>query len=117
MARQLQQSGDKIQELLKKQKDFLRDVSHEVRTPLARLQVAADTLELEIKDGRALKQIKAEVLIIDQLVQDLLHLSQFDRPMRSHKLETISVFYFSRSVYEKFKDSCEQKKHIIECPK
>ena len=32
LARQLQQSGDKIQELLKKQKDFLRDVSHEVRT-------------------------------------------------------------------------------------
>ena len=92
LARQLQQSGDKIQELLKKQKDFLRDVSHEVRTPLARLQVAADTLELEIKDGRALKQIKAEVIIIDQLVQDLLHLSQFDRPMHSHKLETISVF-------------------------
>jgi len=87
LARQIKTSGIKIQELIKKQKDFLRDVSHEVRTPLARLQIAAETLELDISDGRALSQIKEEVLIIDQLVQDLLYLSHFDRPSHSHKIE------------------------------
>ena len=87
LARQIKTSGMKIQELIKKQKDFLRDVSHEVRTPLARLQIAAETLELDISDRRALSQIKEEVLIIDQLVQDLLYLSHFDRPSHSHKIE------------------------------
>ena len=75
LAQQLHTSGIKIQNLLKKQKDFLRDVSHEVRTPLARLQVAAETLELDARDERALNQIKHQVLVIDQLVQNLLHLS------------------------------------------
>jgi len=91
LARQLQKSGMKIQELLKKQKDFLRDVSHEVRTPLARLQIATETLELDAGDEKSLKQIKEEVLIIDQLVQDLLHLSHFDRPSQSNNIETFSI--------------------------
>lgn len=91
LAQQLQTSGIKIQNLLKKQKDFLRDVSHEVRTPLARLQVAAETLELDASDERALNQIKHQVLVIDQLVQNLLHLSHFDRPSQSHNIESIPL--------------------------
>ena len=91
LARQLQLSGIKIQELIKKQKDLLRDVSHEVRTPLARLQIATETLQLDAGDKRALNQIKDEILIIDQLVQDLLHLSHFDRPSKSHQIENFKV--------------------------
>ena len=91
LARQLQLSGIKIQELIQKQKDLLRDVSHEVRTPLARLQIATETLQLDAGDKRALNQIKDEILIIDQLVQDLLHLSHFDRPSKSHQIENFKV--------------------------
>ncbi len=91
LARQLQASGTKIQTLLKKQQEFLRDVSHEVRAPLARLQVSAETLELDTNDRRALNQIKQEVQIIDQLVQDLLHLAHFDRPSQIHKIENIPL--------------------------
>ena len=91
LARQLQLSGIKIQELIKKQKDLLRDVSHEVRTPLARLQIATETLQLDAGDKRALNQIKDEILIIDQLVQDLLHLSHFDRPSKSHQIKNFNV--------------------------
>ena len=91
LARQLRESGMKIQDLIKNQKDLLRDVSHEVRSPLARLQVAAETLELDSKDKKALNQIKDEVTIIDQLVQDLLHLSHFDRPSVSHKIESFPL--------------------------
>lgn len=91
LARQLQTSGVKIQDLIRKQKDLVRDVSHEVRTPLARLQIATETLELDASDERAIRRIKEEVLIIDQLVQDLLHLSHFDRPSRSHEIESIPL--------------------------
>ena len=91
LARQLQSSGIKIKSLLSKQKDFLRDVSHEVRTPLARLQISAENLELDTNDKQALNQIKKEVQIIDKLVQDLLHLSYFDQPSKSHKIESIQL--------------------------
>jgi len=103
LARQIKTSGMKIQELIKKQKDFLRDVSHEVRTPLARLQIAAETLELDAGDERALNQIKEEVLIIDQLVQDLLYLSHFDRPSESHKTENFPLSILINKCVERSK--------------
>ena len=45
---------------------------------------------MDAGDERALNQIK-EVLIIDQLVQDLLYLSHFDRPSESHKTENFPL--------------------------
>ena len=76
LARQLESSGIKINQALKRQEEFVRDVSHEVRGPLARLQVAAERLEAAPADHDALAQIKREVLEVDDLVQDLLHLSK-----------------------------------------
>lgn len=103
LAKQLQTSGLKIQDLIKKQKELLRDVSHEVRTPLARLLIAAETLELDAGDERALNQIKEEVLIIDQLVQDLLYLSHFDRPSESHKTENFPLSILINKCVERSK--------------
>lgn len=89
LARQLKISGAKVKALLQKQKNLLRDVSHEVRTPLARLQIAAETVELDTGDERAINQIKQQVKVIDQLVQDLLNLSQFDHLSSSRNFENI----------------------------
>ena len=112
LARQLQTSGLKIQELLKKQKDFLRDVSHEVRTPLARLQIATETLELDASDEKSLRQIKEEVLIIDQLVQDLLHLSHFDRPSQYNNIETFPIINLVKECVNRSKIQAKLK-HVL----
>ena len=113
LAKQLQLSGIKIRDLVKKQKDLLRDVSHEVRTPLARLQIAAETLELDSSDERALSQIKEEVLTIDQLVQNLLHLSHFDRPSQTHKIECISISILVDQCIERSKMLASRKNVLI----
>ena len=113
LARQLQASDAKIRSLLNKQKKFLRDVSHEVRTPLARLQVAAATLELDSSDSQALSQIEYEVQTIDQLVQDLLHLSHFDRPSMSHKVEGINIVSLLDEFADRSRILTQQKKLTI----
>ena len=113
LARQLQLSGIKIRDLIRKQKDLLRDVSHEVRTPLARLQIAAETLELDSSDEIALRQIKEEVLTIDQLVQDLLHLSHFDRPSQNHKIECIPISILVNQCIERSKMLAARKNVLI----
>ena len=76
LARQLEESARRIKRLVQRQKEFWRDVSHEVRAPLARLQLAAESVEVDASDARALQQIQREVGNIDRLVQDLLHLSR-----------------------------------------
>ena len=113
LARQLKTSGIKIEELIKKQKDFLRDVSHEVRTPLARMQIAVETLELDTSDEKSMNQIKNEVLIVDKLVQDLLHLSHFDHPSKNHKIDTITVYNLVHQCIDRSKILARSKNILI----
>ena len=91
LARQLKMSAEKIRDLLQQQKEFLRDVSHEVRTPLARLQVAAESVELDASDEQSVQRIQREVQLIDQLVHDLLHLSLSDQPLSAQRVENIAI--------------------------
>lgn len=85
LARQLTASAQQIKSLLQRQKDFVRDVSHEVRSPLARLQVASECLEVDPSDARALARISREIVVIDQLVQGLLQLSRTERAMQGRE--------------------------------
>ena len=91
LSRQLSTSAIKIRQLLQQQQEFVRDVSHEVRTPLARLRVAAETVELDPSDARALQHIQREVDVIDELVQDLLHLAHVDYPLSQPAFEPVAI--------------------------
>ena len=91
LARQLKASATKIKVLMQRQKDFLRDVSHEVKTPLARLQIASESVSIDPSDKSAITHIHREVEVIDQLVQDLLHLSHSERPLEELSFESIAI--------------------------
>ncbi len=82
LARQLKASAEQTGETIQRQQEFIRDVSHEVRSPLARLQVASETVLLDPSDTQALELIEREVSTIDQLVDDLLQLSKADAGVR-----------------------------------
>ncbi len=71
-----------IERLHKIRKDFLEDFSHEVRTPLAGLRSAAETLQaggLAIQDEEALRQVMLRQLSrIERLVKDLSELNRIE---------------------------------------
>ncbi|MEO6488240.1 MAG: ATP-binding protein, partial [Thermoanaerobaculia bacterium] len=79
-------------------KDFLDDFSHEVRTPLAGLRSAAETLEsggLTREHEEALRQVMSRQLLrIERLVKDLSELNRVEsgelvlerRPVNVHEL-------------------------------
>ncbi len=76
LARQLKLSAEETRDALARQQELVRDVSHEVRTPLARLQLAAESLELCPTDEHAHRQMHREINHIDKLVHSLLHLNR-----------------------------------------
>lgn len=78
LARRLSASATKINQLMHRQREFFRDISHEVRAPLARLQLAAESIEISPHDQKAQAQLQREVTVIDELVQGLLKLSRTD---------------------------------------
>lgn len=59
-----------------KQKQFIVDASHELKTPLAIITASAESLELEPKEKKWLDNIKSEAERMNKLVTDLLVLAK-----------------------------------------
>jgi signal transduction histidine kinase len=80
LARDFDRMAERIQSLLDGQKRLLGDVSHELRSPLARLMVALTMAERAspTETGRYLERIKLEAHRLDHLIGQLLMLSRID---------------------------------------
>lgn len=70
-----------IEETLNKQKQFISDASHELKTPLAVICANADILETEIGNNKWLTYIQKEVGSMDKLVNSLLSLARVEKEM------------------------------------
>lgn len=83
VAREFNRALERIEAADENRKTLLRDVSHELRSPLTRLQLAAAiAVRSEQQDGRdpspELQQVQREGERLDQLIAQLLELSQVE---------------------------------------
>ncbi|MBQ8961328.1 MAG: hypothetical protein IJ071_08985 [Ruminococcus sp.] len=67
-----------IQETFDKQKQFISDASHELKTPLTVISANADVLEGEIGDNKWLNYIQDQADRMNVLVNDLLSLTRLE---------------------------------------
>ena len=67
-----------IKTAFNKQKQFVSDASHELKTPLTVISANADVLEGEIGDNKWLKYIKSQTDRMNVLVNDLLNLTRLE---------------------------------------
>jgi|ADurb_H2B_03_Slu_FD_contig_21_3348801_length_1751_multi_14_in_0_out_0_1 signal transduction histidine kinase len=67
-----------VGEAFEKQKRFISDASHELKTPLSVISVNADVLENEIGENKYLGYIQSESLRMNALVNNLLTLAKLD---------------------------------------
>ena len=68
-----------VQESFDKQKQFVWDASHELKTPLAVISANSEALAGEIGENRWLNYIQSEVQRTDLLVKNLLTLARMDQ--------------------------------------
>lgn len=79
MATDFDQMSQRIQTLILMRDQLLHDVSHEIRSPLARLNLAIALIQKDPDNiQNSLKRIELEVNRLDQLVQELLSLSRLE---------------------------------------
>ncbi len=79
-------------ETLGAQKQLLHDVSHELRAPLSRLQVAAELIQQ--RDQKSLpyiQRIHAECERIDQLIQRILNFSRLEESIAMLPLDPVHL--------------------------
>lgn len=85
LARDFNRMGARLQDLICSQRQLLRDVSHELRSPLARLQVAlalAERAEKEERD-KLWPRLNRECERLDALIGEILALARLDADLGS----------------------------------
>ena len=68
-----------VDEAMEKQKQFVWDASHELKTPLAVISANAEALKTEVGENSALQYIQSEVDRTDHLIQNLLTLARLEK--------------------------------------
>ena len=80
-----------VEEGFKRQKQFVADASHELKTPLA--VISANTSVLENLHGRSqwTENIQADVSRMSRLINDMLRLARLEQPESEVKLSTFDM--------------------------
>lgn len=80
LSREFYNMAHRVEQLVEDQKLLLRDVSHELRSPLARLQVANELARLDADEGivNYLDRIELESNRLNEMIGDLLELAKLE---------------------------------------
>lgn len=87
-----------VKETFDKQKQFISDASHELKTPIAVISANTDVLEAEIGENKWLGYIRSESVRMGELVNELLYLARID-DKTGHKM-TMSRFNLTDAVLQ-----------------
>lgn len=98
-----------VEEAFLKQKQFIFDASHELKTPLSVIMTSAECLSKNPKETKWLDNIKSETERMNKLVLDLLNLAKYDNSYENRVLSVIdlsklvekSVLTFESLIYDK----------------
>ena len=97
-----------VEESFNKQKQFIQDASHELKTPLAVIIASSEALENNPNETKWLGNIKEEAENMNNLVSDLLEMAKSENKVQEQYLEENlsklvqkSVLTFESLIYEK----------------
>ena len=100
-------------------KEFVADVSHELKTPITSIMGYSDTLLEGDYDEETrtkfLKVISAEAKRMARLVTDLLTLSRYDSKKVTSDITDFDLGDLVKKCIEKLKFEIEKKNHSVEC--
>ena len=91
LARTFDTMADRIQTLLAAEWRLLLDISHELRSPLARLSVAAELARSDESRDRALAQIEKESERMNVLLAELLRVTRAEGDPASMQTEEVAL--------------------------
>ncbi len=92
--------ADRIEMLMTAERRLLQDVSHELRSPLARLEFAVELARTSPNREAAMDRIKKEVNRLSTLVAELLQVTRAEGDPASRNLEEISLDHLVRDLID-----------------
>jgi two-component system, OmpR family, sensor kinase len=78
LTRTFNEMAERVERLVRAEKDLLANVSHELRSPLARIRVALALLPRGAADDRRLGDVERDLAELDRLIEDVLTTARLD---------------------------------------
>ena len=98
LGRDFDTMADRVRDLLEAQRRLLRDVSHELRSPLARLRVALDLAQRKEDAAPALARIAQEADRLESLVGSVLTLARLEEGWAHHQRQAVPLSELLQSI-------------------
>jgi two-component system sensor histidine kinase CpxA len=83
--------ADRIEALVARQRQLISDVSHELRSPLARLNVALDLARERKGDDPAFDQAEQDMALLDEMIGRLLTIAKLDTAAQQLPMTEVDV--------------------------
>lgn len=117
LAEGLNQMGMKLNDYIQYQKQFISNVSHELKTPLAAIRGFSQYLYEGEQEDEELKKVYSHLLNesdrLTKLIQELLILSKFDKAAPELQIEKEDVSQLTLQVIEDMKSKAVKKDVLI----
>jgi len=113
LARDFDVMAERLREMLESQRRLLSDVSHELRSPLARLRVALELLEKSGNGERAIQRIGKEADELERLVSNLLSLARLESGQSTLERKQVSLQQILENVVNDAEfEAAAREKHV-----
>lgn len=107
--------AERLQGLVDRQRRLLHDVSHEMRSPLARVQAAVDLMRQQPERSlEFIERIERDTGRMDRLVGELLTLARLDAGIPGNISMSVDLSALIRSIVEDAKLEAEPKRCRVE---
>lgn len=100
LGRSFDSMADRIEMLLTAERRLLQDVSHELRSPLARLGFAAELMKGAANPDEALGRVRREIVRLSQLIDNLIEVTRVEGDPSSRETQQFSFTSLTRAVIE-----------------
>lgn len=111
---QFDRMAAQLQQLVEKERHLLHHVSHEMRSPLARLQALLGLMQARPeKQNEYIAKLESELTRMDNLVGELLTLSRLETANMAMEKEPLPIVPFMEQLVEDSQAVAEQRGHHI----
>lgn len=98
-----------VEETFEKQKQFISDASHELKTPLAVIEANADVLENEIGNNKWIGYIQNEIESMNKLINELLLLAKIENIDNAKEYKELDVSKEAEIIIAMFESMAYEK--------